>query len=309
MSESQPPRSALHPEMASAIETVRRELPPWHTMSVERARRLEDAVFTADGPAVERVEDTTVSSPAADVPIRVYRPAETPAPVLVFYHGGGWVLGTLDSVASICRRLTARIGCVVVSVDYRLAPEHPFPAAIEDGRHALEWVVDNAAAVGGDGRVAVGGSSAGGTLAAVASLHARESNIDLAQQLLLYPVTDHAADASPIDDETGLLTRADMDWFWEQYLPDGVTRTRPEVSPLRATDHSNLPPTTVVTCGFDPLCVEGAAYADRLSAAGVAVEHAHYPRMAHGFLSMAGDIAAADRAMDDVAATVRAGFD
>ena len=309
MSESQPPRSALHPEMASAIETVRRELPPWHTMSVERARRLEDAVFTADGPAVERVEDTTVSSPAADVPIRVYRPDETPAPVLVFYHGGGWVLGTLDSVASICRRLTARIGCVVVSVDYRLAPEHPFPAAIEDGRHALEWVVDNAAAVGGDGRVAVGGSSAGGTLAAVASLHARESNIDLAQQLLLYPVTDHAADASPIDDETGLLTRADMDWFWEQYLPDGVTRTRPEVSPLRATDHSNLPPTTVVTCGFDPLCVEGAAYADRLSAAGVAVEHAHYPRMAHGFLSMAGDIAAADRAMDDVAATVRAGFD
>ena len=311
MRDSQPMRSTLHPRMASVIEEVRRDLPAWHTMSVERARRLEDEVFSTGGPAVEHVSDRTIPGPAGDIPVRIYRPAvETPAPVLVFYHGGGWVLGTLDSVGSICRQLAMRIGCVVVSVDYRLAPEHPFPAAVEDASAALEWVVEHASTVGGDPeRVGVGGSSAGGTLAAVTALRARESPIALDHQLLLYPITDHAADASPCENlEMGLLTRADMDWFWEYYLTNPEDGERPDTSPLRAEDHSNLPSTTILTCGFDPLCEEGVAYADRLSAAGVPVEHAHYPRMAHGFLSLTDEIDDADRAMDDVAATVRAGF-
>ena len=297
--------------MAAAIAELRREgLPAWHAMSVERARRLEDRVFTADDqPAVERVFDRAIPGPAGEVPVRVYRPAvETPAPLLVFYHGGGWVTGTLDSVGAICRRLANRIGCIVVSVDYRLAPEHPFPAPVEDACAVLEWVVENVETFGGGNGVAVGGSSAGGTLAAVASLRARESAIDLGQQLLLYPITDHAADASPCTDQTSLLTRRDVDWFWDHYLSDSTNGEHPDASPLRADDLSNLPPATVLTCGFDPLREEGAAYAERLSTAGVEVEHAHYPRMAHGFLSMADSIDAADRAMDSVARVVRSRF-
>ena len=305
-------RSELHPQMATAIEELRRDgLPEWHAMSVDRARRLEDEVFAADGPTVDRVHDHTIPGPASDVPVRVYRPAvETPAPVLVFYHGGGWVTGTLDSVESICRRLAERIGCVVVSVDYRLAPEHPFPAAVEDAHAALEWVVENAETLGSNSdSVAVGGSSAGGTLAAVAARRTRETEIDLRHQLLLYPITDHTADANPCEDhETGLLTRTDVKWFWDHYLTDSADGECPAASPLCAEDFSNLPSTTVLTCGFDPLCEEGVAYAERLARAGVAVEHAHYPDMAHGFLSMADSIEAADRAMDDVAAAVRSEF-
>ena len=142
--------------------------------------------------------------------------------MLVFYHGSGWVTGTLDSVGSICRRLAKRIGCVVVSVDYRLAPEHPFPAAVEDAYAALEWVIENAAMLGVDGSsVAVGGSSADGNLAAVATRRVRETETDLRHQLLLYPITDHAAGTSPCEGhETGLLTRTDVEWFWDHYLPD-----------------------------------------------------------------------------------------
>ncbi len=295
--------------MAAAIEEIRREgLPEWHAMSVERARREEDRVFTAgDQPPVERVFDRSIPGPEGKIPVRIYRPAvETPMPVLVFYHGGGWVTGTLDSVGSICRRLANRIGCLIVSVDYRLAPEHPFPGAIEDACAALKWVVENAESLGGSERVAVGGSSAGGTLAAVAARRARDSAIDLSQQLLLYPITDYAADASPCAD--ALLTRDDMDWFWEHYLSDPTDGEHPNASPLRSENLSNLPPATVLTCGFDPLCAEGVAYAERLSAAGVEVEHAHYSNMAHGFLSMADTIDEADRAMDRVATAVRSRF-
>ena len=308
MMEPHPIRSELHPQMATAIEELRQDgFPEWHAMSVDRARRFEDEVFTADGPAVDRIRNHTIPGPAGDIPVRVYQPAvETPAPVLVFYHGGGWVTGTLDSVGSICRRLAERIGCVIVSVDYRLAPEHPFPAAVKDACDALEWVVENAAMLGIDrSSIAVGGSSAGGNLAAVAAHRAHETETDLHHQLLLYPITDHAADTSPCEDhETGLLTRTDVEWFWNHYLPDPAAGEHPTASPLRAEDFSNLPSTTVLTCGFDPLCAEGVAYAERLSKAGVAVEHAHYPDMAHGFLSMADEIDAADRAMDDVATAV-----
>ncbi|EMA44072.1 alpha/beta hydrolase [Halococcus saccharolyticus] len=295
--------------MAAAVAAIRRQegLPAWHEMSIDRARRREDAVFTADAPAVDRIGDRSIPGPAGDISIRIYHPTTTaPAPVCVFYHGGGWTLGTLDSAGSICRRLARRTGCVVVSVDYRLAPEHPFPAAVADAESALSWTAANAETFGGDpDRLGVAGTSAGGNLAAVVARHARDTDLDLRHQLLLYPITDHAAAADPCDDHTGLLTRADMDWFWEQYLPMPADGADPDASPLRADDLSKLAPATVVTCGFDPLGEEGIAYADRLRDAGVAVDHAHYPRMAHGFLSLAGSVDAADEALDDVAAAAR----
>lgn len=318
MSDSRLLRSELNPQMASTIDDIRREgLDEWHTMSVDRARRLEDEVFSA-GPScpVDHVRNRSIPGPADDIPIRIYRPdTAMPAPVLVFYHGGGWVLGTLDSVGGICRMLATRTECIVVSVDYRLAPEHPFPAPVEDAYAALEWVAENAAAFGGDpDRLAVGGTSAGGNLAAVAALRARPSAVDLRHQLLCYPITDHGAhadvdgkttDGHPDADRAGLLTRADMHWFWEQYLPDPADGANPSASPLRAEDLSGLPPTTVLTCGFDPLCEEGVAYADRLLDAGIDVEHAHYPTLSHGFLSLADSIEASDRAMDETVTTLR----
>jgi acetyl esterase len=233
-------------------------------------------------------------------------------PTLVFYHGGGWTLGTLDSAGGICRELARRAGCVVVSVDYRLAPEHPFPAPVEDAETALSWVAANAHAFGGDpDRVAVGGTSAGGALAAAVSLWARDfGDVDVAHQLLAYPATDYAFDTESYRENADgpLLTRADMEWFWAQYLRTPLDGANPYAAPMRARDVSDLPPATVVTGGFDPLRDDGLGYADRLAHAGVDVERVHAPRLPHGFLSLAADVPAADAAMDDVAASLRAGL-
>lgn len=322
----------LDEQLAAVVEDVADlGVPEWSRLSVPAARRLEDELFTPeDPPTVDLVRNLAFEGPGSEdpgadrsnrsgggptgeVPVRVYRDVEPPAPVVVFYHGGGWTLGTLDSAGDLCRLLARRGECVVVSVDYRLAPEHPFPAPLDDAYAALEWVADVAESLGGDpDRLHVAGTSAGGGLAAAAALRARRfDGPDLVRQLLLYPMLDPDTDrASYVENADGpLLTRADVEWFWDRYCRSPVDASNPFAAPLRADDLSDLPPATIVTAGNDPLRDEGTAYADRLDAAGVPVEHLHYPAMAHGFLSLTDDVDAADAAFDEVVGTLPSGPD
>ena len=256
--------SDLDPELAAVVDDIQSAgVPAWHRLSVERARRVEDRVFADDDPReVAFVRDLAFEGPHGNVPVRVYHDdPPQPAPVVVFYHGGGWTLGTLDSAGDICRELAARSGTVVVSVDYRLAPEHPFPAPQDDAWAALKWVADAAAAFGGDpNRLAVAGTSAGGNLAASVALRARNRDGPaVTHQALCYPMTDWDTDR-PSYDEHGdgpLLTEADVDWFWANYCRSPVDAANPYASVLRAGDHGDLPPATVVTAGHDPLRDEG----------------------------------------------------
>lgn len=278
------------------LETER--IPPFSALSVQGARdlhrRLSARPPDAEPEPVGDVRDFRIPGPVEDVPIRVYTPdGAGPFPVLIYYHGGGWVVGDLDAVDPLCRALTTAAGCAVVSVDYRLAPEHPFPAPVEDAHAAFRWVVDEGDAVGCDPeRVAVSGDSAGGNLAAAVSLLARDRGGPTPDyQLLVYPVTDRNFETdSYVENADGyFLTREDMAWFWDNYLRSDVDAANPYASPLRARDLSDLPPATVVTAGFDVLRDEGVAYARRLDDAGVDVDHRHYERMIHGFATKLTD--------------------
>ena len=264
--------------------------PPFSVLSVRGARDLHRRLSAppAEPEPVGSVRDFRIPGAEEGVPVRVYAPeGEGPFPVLVYYHGGGWVVGSLDGVDSLCRALTEAADCMVVSVDYRLAPEHPFPAPVEDAHAAFRWVADTVDAVGGDpDRVAVGGDSAGGNLAAAVSLLARDRGGPTPDyQLLVYPATDPdlATDSYAENAEGYFLTRDDMAWFWDHYLASDVDAANPYAAPLLARDLSGLPPATVVTAGFDVLRDEGVAYAERLADAGVDVDHRHYERMIHGF--------------------------
>jgi len=276
--------------------------PPLGTVSAAESRIAMAARPLPPGAPVAAVEDRTIPGPAGEIPVRIYTPAgEAPFPVLVWLHGGGWVLGTLDGSDHVCRELTNAASCVVVSVDYRLAPEHLFPAAPDDCEAAYNWVVANAASFGGDpARVAVGGDSAGGNLAAVVSLRAKEHGSPLpVLQLLVYPVTDHNFDRPSYraNAEGYLLTRVAMQWFWDYYVPDPGQRSHPHASPLYASDLSGLPPALILTAEFDPLCDEGAAYGELLRQAGVPVTVTHYDGMIHGFF---GQFPVIDKGRDAV---------
>src|SRR5579871_658579 len=288
-------------------------LPGLSTLGVEGARAAIDGMVAMGGSVKEvaRVEDRHIPGPAGDVAVRVYTPAggAAPRPALVYYHGGGWVIGGIASHDGVCRALANAVPALVVSVDYRLAPEHPFPAAAEDAHAAARWVAEHAAEIGADPRrVAVGGDSSGGNLAAATALMARDrGGPGLAFQLLVYPMTDTAMDtASYRENADGyFLTRADMIWFFDHYLPRAADRTHPYAAPLRASDLRGLPPAAVVTAEFDPLRDEGEAYAAKLRAAGVPAKHTRYAGMIHGFFGLGAMFEQANAALADAAAALR----
>jgi acetyl esterase len=288
--------------------------PPLHTLSVPEARQAMAAMVQLQ-PAAERIAEVrnlAVPGPAGEIPIRLYKPSPGRLPLLVYFHGGGWVLGSLDSHDGVCRSLANRAECMVVSVDYRLAPEHKFPAAAEDAYAATQWVVSNADRLGGDPtRVAIGGDSAGANLTAVVALMARDrKGPALVHQLLVYPVTDSACDTDSYRDNADgyLLTRDAMVWFWDHYTRDEHDRRNPYAAPLRAADLDGLPPALVITAEFDPLRDEGEAYAQRLREAGVAVRLSRYAGMIHGFFGMGAILDQAKGAMQEAAGCLRSAF-
>jgi acetyl esterase len=274
---------------------------------------LERAAPTLDLPPAPGVAAYDRSIPTASGPrrARVYAPESAPAsnaPGLVFFHGGGWVLGSIESYDRLCRALAQRAAVRVVSVDYRLAPEHPFPAATEDAVATTRWVLDHALALGLDvSRVAVGGDSAGGNLAALVSLALRDAERRPAFQLLIYPATDltRTSPSHAMFQEGYFLDHAAMDWYLGHYLRDPADAKNPLASPLRVDDLSGLPPALVLTAGFDPLRDEGIAYAERMRAAGVEVELASFPGQMHGFLFLGAAVRDAVRAIDLASGSLR----
>lgn len=267
-------------------------------------------------PALEMVGDVShqlIPGPGGDLLARVYKPqGQGPFPVLVYFHGGGWVIANLDTYDSSCRALTNAAKCMVVSVAYRQAPEHKFPAAAEDAYAATQWVMANAAQINGDPkRIAVGGESAGGNLAAVTCLMARDrSGMMPVHQMLIYPVTNYAFDTPSYQENANAkpLNKAMMMWFWSQYLKSEADGSNPYASPLRAENLRGLPPATVITADIDPLRSEGQAYADRLREAGSAVKFTNYTNVTHEFFGMGAVLDKAKQAVGEAAAGLRSGF-
>lgn len=286
----------LHPQAEELLHDLSTAgVPPLYRQSIAEAREtyLDLTVSTGDSDPVERVRETEIAGPNGPIPLRVYDPGDEGArPALVFFHGGGWAVGDLDTHDLASRALANAADCVVVSVDYRRAPESPFPAPLEDCYAALAWVAGGDAPQIDADRIAVGGDSAGGTLATGVALLARDRDgPEIARQLLVYPVTDHAFDTDSYTENASgyFITRGDMERFWGEYIETDFDGGHPYASPLRAPDLGGLPPATVLTCGFDPLRDEGRAYADCLAEAGVSVRRLEYDDMIHGFLTMLAD--------------------
>jgi acetyl esterase len=306
----------LDPQAQAVLDQLAQaKLPDFSTLEPAAARKLYETAFRsdADGEPVAQVENRTLPGPAGGIPVRVYRPRpDGLLPALVYFHGGGWVIGDLDTHDNVCRALANRAGCSVVSVDYRLAPEHRFPAAPEDCYAAATWVAERGAPLGIDAsRIAVGGDSAGGNLAAVVAQAARErGGPRLAAQLLVYPVTNHDFDSVSYKEnaEGYMLTRSMMQWFFGHYLEDAAQGDLPGVSPLRVEGLDGLPPALVVTAGYDPLRDEGDAYAERLVRAGVPTRHLRYDGMFHGFFSMFEQIESGREAIESAALFLRESF-
>jgi acetyl esterase len=255
------------------------------------------------GPQVAKVEDRAIPGPAGDIPVRIYTPeaGTAPRPAVVFFHGGGFVIGDLDTHDPDCRAIASGTGAAVVAVDYRLAPEHPYPAAQEDCIAAVGWVHDHAADLGVEpDRLAVAGDSAGGNLAAVVAQHLHAAGGPaLRAQILIYPATELGMTFPSIKEngEGYLLTEETMRWFMGHYRP---VVDDPKASPLLTKDLSGLPPALVITAEFDPLRDEGEAYADKLRAAGVSVTQTRYDGMIHGFFGLRAFFDAATKATDEV---------
>lgn len=301
--------------MDKAIEAGR---PKLSSLDVKEGRPAVDQMSEnseAAPPDVEAVEDGALPGPLGPIKYRRYRPlgASTAAlATLIYYHGGGFVIGTIETHDSTCRRLANKSRCQVISIDYRLAPEHPFPAPIDDGLAAFRHIRDNATAFGVDAnRLAVGGDSAGGGMAAVICQTCRTTGETApAFQMLIYPATDSSRQsASRVAFADGYyLTKDVIDWFWSAYVPAGNDSADLRLSPLLAPDFSGLPPAFVLTAGFDPLRDEGRAYAERLIDAGVKTTYANYPGTIHGFFSMTRFLRQGLKANDEAAAVMAAHF-
>jgi acetyl esterase len=306
----------LDPQLQAMRDQRERDnVPPLYAMSLAEARAADLASIRASGGEPEPVHEVvnlTIPGPGGELPLRLYRPASgRPLPALLYFFGGGWVLGTIDTADGVSRSLANSSGALVAVVGYRLAPEHPFPAAIDDCYATVRWVAEHAAEIGADpARLAVGGDSAGGNLAAAVALRARADGPALAGQILVYPNTDQLADDESMRaaDDPFLFNRHSVAWYRQHYLADPADAANPLASPLRAKNLAGLPPALVITAEYDPLRDQGEAYARRLAEAGVPVELSRYPGMAHGFFTMAGAVAASRAALGQVAAQLRAWF-
>ena len=319
----------LDPQAKAVLERVDESvLPSTPGLSVESGRTsLEEFFTTEEIEPVGTISEFSVPGPASDIPLRVYVPdSDRPHPALLYYHGGGWVRGSLDTHDNVCRKLCNSADCVVISVDYRRAPESPFPAAVEDAYAAAKWVTNHGAEIGVDtDHIAVGGDSAGGQLTAAVTLLARDAKADFRgisenpnaglefdHQVLIYPAVAsphvHTFDSYEENAQGYFLERESMQWYYDQYLSHFTDARNEYAAPLLVDDFTELPSATVLTCGFDPLHDEGVAYAERLDTAGVSVMHHEYERQIHGFINLIDDIDAASDALEAIASDLRDTF-
>jgi acetyl esterase len=303
----------VHPQTAKYLELLAAWVPTDRIPTLEEMRTDWREPYKGERLELPSVTDLTAPGPAGEIPVRLYRPVsgDEPLPVLVYFHGGGWVIGSIDGVDAICRELTSGAGCAVLSAGYRLAPEDPFPAAVEDAWAVTADVVAHPERYGADPRtVAVAGDSAGGTLATVVAMRARDEGVRLAHQVLLYPPTDAAMDTpswAAYGTDYGLGAEG-MAWFWDLYV-GGADRTDPRISPLRAADLSGLAPATILTAEYDILRDEAEAYATRLAEAGTPVKLTRYDGMVHSFFVLPEVFDDAITARRHVVERLRAAFD
>jgi acetyl esterase len=306
----------LDPQLQAMRDQRERDnVPPLYTQSLADARAADLASIRAGGgepEPVHEVTDITIPGPGGELQVRLYRPAgDRPLPALLYFFGGGWVLGTIDTADGVSRSLANSSGALVVVAGYRLAPEHPFPAAIDDCYATLRWVAEHADEIGADPtRLAVGGDSAGGNLAAAVALVARDEGLALAGQILVYPNTDQLADDESMRaaDDPFLFNRHSVAWYRQHYLISPEDAGSPLASPLRAASLAGLAPALVITARYDPLRDQGEAYAGRLADEGVDVEACCYQGMSHGFFTMAGTVDASRTALAQAAAKLRTWF-
>lgn len=305
-----PKLDAVHPYYRAILDAYASAGRPFYHQStpVDARRMLRAALAAAPPqltlPELAAIENAVIHGPLGPIPLRRYQPRGETEGVCVYFHAGGWVIGDMEMSDALCRRLAAGAGCEVVSVEYRLAPEHPYPQPLDDAFAALEWVASVRR-----GPLIVAGESAGGNLAAACAIRARDAGApEIVGQFLAYPVTDHdftTGSYRAIGGRNWLLSAADMQWFWDQYCPPSVDRTNPWVSPLRIADPAAVPPALIYVAELDPLRDEGLAYAARLAGAGVPVKTRADAGMLHGYLSAAGSIPCAAEAVQEAAVWIK----
>jgi acetyl esterase len=289
----------LDPQVeAMRAEREANDVPQLYTQTLAEARAADLASIRAAGGVVEQVHHVEDITTDAGLPLRIYRPdLQGPLPTLIYFFGGGWTLGSIDTADGISRKLANAVPCQVITVGYRLAPEHPFPTAVHDCHNATQWIATHL----DPARIVVGGDSAGGNLAAAVTLLARDNGPALAGQLLVYPNTLYGSDTISMrhGDDPYLFNKTSVGWYWEHYLADPADGQNSLASPLLAPSHANLPPALVITAEYDPLRDEGEFYAEKLHAAGVPTTLSRYDGMVHGFFAMSGILDGGKQAMGE----------